>query len=550
MAIAATASSPPRSAASRPAATRQARTAVARRVLRDARGRTIAFAYLFAAVAFIQPISYRHSYPTVADRLSFAHAFGTNKAVVLFYGKAYDLLTVGGYSAWRVGGTLALFAAVFGLLAAVRAMRTEEDAGRAELVLSGIIGRDAEYVAAIVAIAATIMVLWVAALVGSVAGGLSLAGSAYLALAVVSPALVFVGVGAVASQLAPTRRLALELGGAVVALAFLLRVIADTSAGAGWVRWITPLGWAEELRPFTGAQPLVLVLPVAATVLLVAVAARIYAVRDIGSGVLAANDTAAPRLGLLSSSTQQSFRSERASLLVWLSSVGVFAVVVGVISNSISSAGISKQLDQTLAKLGAGSVLTPKGYIGFSFLFFVVVVSLFACSQVAAARHEEASQRLETLLALPVSRRRWLGGRMTLAMGAAAAISVSAGALAWAGARSQGVSISLSTMLGAGANCLAPALLFLGVAALAYAAFPRAAAGIAYALVAVAFLWQLFAALLGAPKWLADLTPFAHVGLVPAQSFDSGGAAVMAAIGLVGAAGALLLFGRRDLSAE
>ena len=59
-------------------------------------------------------------------------------------------------------------------------------------------------------------------------------------------------------------------------------------------------------------------------------------------------------------------------------------------------------------------------------------------------------------------------------------------------------SVSLATMIGAGANCLPPAVLFLGLAALAYAAIPRAAAGISYGLVAVAFLWQLFGALLGA----------------------------------------------------
>ena len=130
-----------------------ARIAVARRTLRDSRVRTVAFGYLFAAVAFIQPISYRHTYPTIADRIAFAHAFAHNKAVVLFYGKAYDLLTVGGYSAWRVGGILSLFAAVFGLLAAVRATRTEEDTGRAELVIAGIVGRRPAFWAAMAAIA-------------------------------------------------------------------------------------------------------------------------------------------------------------------------------------------------------------------------------------------------------------------------------------------------------------------------------------------------------------------------------------------------------------
>jgi ABC-2 type transport system permease protein len=522
--------------------------ALARRAFRDARIRTIAFAYLFAAVAYIQPVTYRHAYPTLSDRLGFAHSFGDNKAVQLFYGKPYDLLTVGGYSAWRVGGTLAIFAAVWGLLAAVRALRTEEDAGRAELVLAGIVGRRAVYLASIAAILAGTAVLWIAAFAGSLVAGLPAGGSAYLALAVASVIPVFVGVGALTSQLAPTRRVALELGGAVVGLSFMLRVIADTSGSLGWLRWATPLGWAEELRPLTGTDPAVLLLPLATGTLLLALAGRIAVRRDVGSGLLRTRDSAEPRLQLLSSPTAQALRGERGSLLVWLCSVGAFAFILGVISKSISSAGISSGLRREIEKLGSGSILTPKGYLGFTFIFFVLAVSLFTCGQIAAARHEEADQRLETLFALPVRRRGWLSGRLAVATAAAAAISLVAGALTWAGAASAGVSLSLPRMLEAGVNCLPVAILFLGIAALAYAVLPRASAGIAYGLVAVAFLWQLFGSLLGAPKWLVDLTPFAHVGLVPAQPLRAGAAAVMIAVGVVAALVATGVFERRDLT--
>ena len=103
-------------------------------------------------------------------------------------------------------------------------------------------------------------------------------------------------------------------------------------------------------------------------------------------------------------------------------------------------------------------------------------------------------------------------------------------------------------MIEAGLNCLPASLLFLGVAALAYAVLPRASAGIAYGFVAVAFLWQLFGSLLGAPKWLVDATPFAHVGFVPAQPFRVGAAAVMIAIGLLAGLLAMVCFRRRDLT--
>ena len=521
--------------------------ALARRAFRDARIRTIAFAYLFAAYSYIQPVGYRHTYPTLSDRLAFVHSFANNKAIRLFYGEPHNVQTVTGYTAWRVGGTLAIVAAAFGLLAAVRALRAEEDTGRAELVLAGVVSRRTSYLASLTAIAAGTSILWLAECAGFVVAGLPVGGSAYLALASASVVPVCVGVGAVASQLAPTRRIALELGGAVVALLFMLRVIADTSTGVGWLRWATPLGWAEELRPFAGARPLVLLLPVVATALLLVLAARIAAGRDIGTGVLPARDTAEPRLGLLSSPTAQALRGERGSLLVWIGSVAVFAYILGVISKSVSSAGIPKSVEKELAKVGAGSIATPTGYLAFVFIFFVLAVSLLACAHIGAARHEEADQQLETLLALPVSRRRWLGGRLLLASAAAVAISFVAGLVTWAGAATQGLSISLPKMLEAGANCLPVGLLFLGIAALAYAAAPRASAGIAYGLVTLAFLWQLVGSLLGAPKWLVDVTPFEHVGLVPTQPFRVGSAVVMVAIGIVAAIAAIVVFERRDL---
>ena len=120
-------------------------------------------------------------------------------------------------------------------------------------------------------------------------------------------------------------------------------------------------------------------------------------------------------------------------------------------------------------------MLTPVGYLAFSFSFFVLIVSLLAVSQVAAARHEESDERLETVLALPVGRRAWLGGRLGLA-GAACVAGRARRPACSAGSerRSQGVGISLPRMLEAGANCLPAALLLLGLAALAYALVPRA----------------------------------------------------------------------------
>jgi ABC-2 type transport system permease protein len=250
---------------------------------------------------------------------------------------------------------------------------------------------------------------------------------------------------------------------------------------------------------------------------------------------------------LLSSPTALGLRLERGSIAIWIASAGVFAYILGAVSNSIKTAGISKQLQREIAKLGTGSIATAKGYLGFVFVIFVLAVSLFACSQIGAARSEESGGQLETLLALRVGRRGWLVGRMLLAAGAIAVISLVSAVLAWAGADLQGVSVPLATMLLAGVNCLPVALLALAFGGLAFAIVPRASVGVAYGLVGLAFVWYLVGSLVSVPHWLLEATPFAHVGLVPAAPFRTGAAALMVVIALAVMAAAAALFGRRDL---
>jgi len=541
-------------APARPRARRDARapggpaSALVSRAVRDSRTLTVVFTYLFLVYSFVQPVGYRRIYTTQASREDFARSFGENSGLRLLYGEPHNVATVDGYTAWRVGGVLAIAAAAFGVLMAVRALRGEEDAGRTELTLAGIVSRRTAYLSALAAIGIATVILWAAEFAGFALGQLPVAGSAYLALATISVIPVFAGIGAVASQLAPSRRIAAEIAGGAVGLFFLLRVVADTVSAAGWLRWATPLGWAEEMRPFADARPVVLLLPVVASVLLLWLAARLGATRDIGSGLLPER-RGGSGMALLSSPVAQALRSQRDSLIAWAGSFGVFAFILGTVASSVSSNGIPAGVNRQVAKLGVGSLTTPAGYLALIFFVYVLGVSLFACAQVGAARREEADQQLETLLALPVGRIGWLTGRLLLGAVTAALICLLIGLCTWAGAAAGGTSVQAGQMLEAGLNCLPAALLFLGVAALAYAVVPRASAAIAYGLLVLTFLWQAVGALVGAPGWLTGLTPFAHIGLVPTQPFQAAGAAVMIGIGVAAAGVGLAVFRRRDLIA-
>jgi ABC-2 type transport system permease protein len=520
--------------------------AIARRRFAAGRIRDLCFALFFFVYAAGQTSAYRSTYPALQDRLDFARSFGDDKAARLFYGVPHDLLSAGGYAAWRVAGVLAIFAAAWGLLAAVRAMRAEEDSGHEELVLAERVSRRTSFAGSLVAGVAGAAILWAAVWLGLAAAKLPAGESALFALGLASVGLVSLGVGAVVSQIASTRRLTLELGAGVLGLAFVLRVIADTANSLDWMRWLTPLGWAEELRPFTGSRPAVLLLMFGAAGALLAAAWLIAMRRDVGVGLLQASDTKEPDPTLLSSATAQALRDERGRLAAWTIGGGVFAVVIG--ADSVSSVNVSEGLNQQLQKLGVSEVTSATGYIGFSFLIFILLVSLFTASQVAAARHEEADERLETLLAQPVGRGRWLAGRLALATAAATLLALAIGILTWAGAAAAGADVSFGDMIGAGANCLPIALLFLGLGALAFSIAPRATNGITYGLVLAAFVWELFGSLLDLPSWTVDLTPFHEVALVPAESFKAVAAIVMLAVAALAMLVAVRLFERRDLT--
>ena len=72
------------------------------------------------------------------------------------------------------------------------------------------------------------------------------------------------------------------------ALSFLLRGVGDSggSHGLTWLTWLSPIGWAELVRPFAAERWWVLALPVMALVAGLVAAFALAARRDQGAGLM------------------------------------------------------------------------------------------------------------------------------------------------------------------------------------------------------------------------------------------------------------------------
>ena len=385
---------------------RPAGTVVAWLTARKAVRSGVVWGYVFGALIASSAVSYTRIYQTQAARDALAAAYGANKATSALFGPAPQLQTVAGFTAFKISMTLMLLGAVWGLLTSTRLLRGEEDGGRWELLLAGQTTRRRAAAQALAGLGAGAGALWALTAILTVVAGLDpsvkiAAGPAlYFALAMTATAVMFLAVGALASQLASTRRQAASYAAWFLGASYAVRMIADAGVGLHGLIWASPLGWVEELRPFTAPQPLAL-LPIAAfTAALATAAVRLAGARDVGAGILIDRDRSAPRLRLLSGPAGLAIRLVRPTAGGWWTAIALSALLFGLIARSAGSTIDGSSATAVLAKLGASGTGTD-AVLGVCFLVLAVLIAFAGAGQVTAARAEEASQRLDHLLAGP-----------------------------------------------------------------------------------------------------------------------------------------------------
>ena len=144
-------------------------TTVARRASRSgAGGGGVYGVYVLASAK-----GFASQFPTSASRQQFAESLGSNTGLAALLGPARQIDTVAGFTAWRCLGVLTLVGAVWGLLAATRLLRGEEDAGRWELLLSGQTTRSHAAVQGLLGLAVGWVALWAVTAVITVSAGRS-----------------------------------------------------------------------------------------------------------------------------------------------------------------------------------------------------------------------------------------------------------------------------------------------------------------------------------------------------------------------------------------
>ncbi len=537
-----------------PGLLRSARTVVFRTTTRRSIRSGVVWGYIIGIVVASSAISYTRIYSTQAEREALAKAFGSNKATAALFGPAPDLQTVAGFTVFKSLMSVMVLGALWGLFTSTRLLRGEEDAGRWELLLTGQATKRSAAAQALGGLGMGLATLWlvtavITVLTGRVSSvGFSVGGSLYFSLAQVATALMFLAVGALAGQLAATRRQALTLGGWFLGGCYLVRMVADAGVGLHGLIWASPLGWVEELQPLTSPNPVALLPILGLTVVACGLTLRFSGRRDVGAGILPDSTHAPARLRLLSGSFTLSVRLLRPMVVAWVVALAATGLVLGLVAAQAGATISGSSVQQVFGRLGAPGT-GAQSFLGVSFLIVAVLTAFMAAGQTTAARAEEAEGRTDNIAMQPVSRTAWLGGRVVIAVVALLLGGLVTGLCAWLGVRVEGGGVAFRTVLGAGVNVVPVALCLLGVGILAMGAWPRATSYVVYGYLGWSLLIELVGGLGSGGRWLLDTSLFHQMAAAPAVDPNWGVNGVMLAIGTTAALVGLASFRRRDLRA-
>jgi ABC-2 type transport system permease protein len=485
-------------------------------------------------------------YPTAADRALFAATIMASPAQRALYGQIYDD-SVGAVGIWKAGMFHVLIAVAV-ILTVIRHTRADEESGRSELLDSTVVGRYASLTAAVLLAAGASVLTGVIGVAGLLMLDIPATGSLAFGLALTGTGLLFTAVAAVTAQVSPSARFARGAAFSVLAAAFTLRAVGDATSKAEFLSWASPLGWALQVRPFAGDRFWVLLPTAATTVVLIGVAYRFLAHRDVGAGLIAERPGPPRAETNLRGVTGLSWRLNRGSLAIWTVGLVVYGLLIGSVVNGIGDEIGASQIARDMVTRLGGTDAMEQAFVAVAFSMLGMVASAFAISLTLRLHQEESSQHAETLLAGAVGRNRWLASHLVFAvLGSAAALLIAGLATGLAyGASAGDVTDKLPTVLGTAAVQLPAVWLLVAVTVALFGLLPRftpVAWGVLVTFIAVFLLGSLA----GAPRWLIDLEPFTHVPHVGTGDFSATPLVWLLALDVALITLGVMAFHRRDV---
>ncbi|MFM9376483.1 ABC transporter permease [Gordonia sp. VNK21] len=482
---------------------------------------------------------------TEQERQALNQTIAGNPALGLIFGPAGDVSTLDGFNAWRgmaIGGFVVALGAI---LVVVKATRAQEDSGQAEFLAAGVMGRNARLLTALAMCGIMSLVAGVLSGVITAFCGVGWESSLLLGAGFTATGWLFGALAGVTAQLAGDARAASSAAIGALGVFFILRGFFYAVDVPGWLVWINPLCWVQETHPAEGGRWWPLALVVVLAVVLAGAAFAAQSARDFGQGIFATPP--GPDRGRVHTPLGLMVRLNRSPLVYWALAFAGLGVVFGYFIRSMREI---LEGNPFMAQLFAHGASSPEA-LSATFVATIaslvgIIVSIPGVQTVNRIRTEELEDHAEPVLAGAVTRSRYFGAGMLVALGAPVLYVLIAGSVMGLFGMSAGIGLSFADVLLQTLAVLPAVWAVIGVAAFIVGVVPVARVASWLGVVGSLAL-TLLGPSLKLPNWLLGFSPFYHVPPVALADPDLWGLLWVGVIAVGLVVGGFAGFRRRDI---
>lgn len=499
------------------------------------------------------------TYPNYETQLAYVVA-----SVPSIFGRIFQGTLQGPNLSSIIMAELFLFAAiligVMSIFVVSRHTRHNEETGAGELIGSTVVSRSSPLSAALlVAIGVNLLLGFIIYLSLLSVPELGRTGSAFFAISLVLLGIFFAGVSAVTVQLSDYRRGANMMAISVLVGLFLVRGFGDAmgevsadglSVTAHWISWLSPLGWAYQVLPYTENRLTPLLMLLAITILAIGSSYFLMSKRDIGSSIFQSRSGRARAQASLLGGFGLARRLQRGGFLAWLIGFSISGLMVGFLVNDFRETFEENEVFQALIAQNSSDSLS-KMIISSMFPLMAASLAGYAVTALSKMQDEEGSGRIELILSTALGRTKWLISHVWVITVGIASLFLSmglVGAVSYLASATSEADVSFGEILLAAISSIPAMLLFAAVILVVFAFFGRFVKALAWTYYAYCALIASLVGIFSWPQWVSDFSPFTHTPIIPSDNPQLLPFFVMSALSVLLLGVSIMAFGRRDIN--
>ncbi|MCU9612901.1 ABC transporter permease [Caldibacillus lycopersici] len=496
----------------------------------------------------IVPPALAELYPTQQDRDAFAITM-ENPAMVAMAGQAdTSHYTIGVMTAHEMLLFTALVVGLMSILLVNRHTRSDEEDGRVEMLRSLPVGRLSNMNASLLVLTITNIVLAFVTAIGLFALGIEsmdLQGSLLYGALLGGTGIFFAALTAVFAQISENARGTFGFSIAFLLLLYLVRAIGDVSNEA--LSWISPLGWVTKAQVYGENNWWLLLLLIVVSFILMVVANYLYAIRDLGSGLIRAKSGRKYASWFLQSPAGLALRLMRNGIIGWAIGMFVLGASYGSVMGDLDSFFSGSEMLSQMVLDAEGEFSVIEQFIPMLMVVIAITATISPVLSMLKLYGEEKKNHIEHLIVRAVSRPKLMVTFLIISfVNAFIMLSLAAIGFWSAGAASVEGGLDFGMIYTAAIAHFPAIVCMISIAALLVGFLPRFSSFV-WLYVFYSFIVLYLGGLFHFPDWVGKLSPFGYISQLPIEDVNIVAEIVLLVLSIAIMIIAVVTYNKRDI---